>query len=193
YGGGVTGFWQLLDSGFGTLPIFPAERWFAARYGLPGTAFGNASHARWYIRDFRTLRWTSRDIDLALLTRQHLTEGLALQGENEVVMTGSEARAVFSTQWPHVTHVRLSVRSAVPQRLAIGLGSATGVEWIEAQKVDGATKLSFSVDQLKLGSGLHELYLRLDPPAAGCAIRSLAFDDVEARTALTSPGPRSVE
>jgi hypothetical protein len=115
YGGGVAAFWTMLDRSVGTLPVLPAEVWYSATRHMPRQTFGDAVSGRFYLRDFRTLAWIERRVDLGKLYAEGLTEGLqpsAVPGGMRVV--SSRARATFATQWPHVTEIVLGVRSSAP-------------------------------------------------------------------------------
>ncbi len=176
YGGGITSFFTLMDKTLGRVAVAPAELWFRARYRLPREAFADAVFARWYVRDFRTLGWIDRRIDLHALLDQRLTEGLAPAGKF-VRLRGTEARAVFTTQWPHVTHILLRGPKLSAEELRL---SIDGSDWL-AGVPEGSAGVVFAVATLKLGSGIHELKLEAKGKPT---IESLEFDDRVARTPL---------
>jgi hypothetical protein len=185
YGGGVSSFWAMVDRSVGTLPVWPAEAWYSSTRDLPRQTFGDAAFARFYLRDFRTLAWLDRRIDLATLHAQGLTEGLEPSPSPKGLrMVSSRARAVFTTQWPHVTDLVLRVRSDAPTRLKLGVARWRGTEWLPEQSVAGSTTLEFDARNLELGSGLQELVFEIPDPNTEVILEALSFDDREPRTPI---------
>jgi hypothetical protein len=178
YGDSMTAFWTMIDENAGSLSTFPAEAWYSATRGMPRSTFGNAVAGRHYLRDFRTLRWISRRIDLKALHARGLTEGLrpAVGG---MQLTG-RARVTFATQWPHVTDIVLHVRSAAPARLKVGVRRFGGTAWLPERTVETGL-VSFDVRALSLGSGLQEIAFEVGAGSPLLVLESLEFDDTEPR------------
>jgi hypothetical protein len=174
----MTAFWTMIDENAGSLSTFPAEAWYSATRGMPRSTFGNAVAGRHYLRDFRTLRWISRRIDLKALHARGLTEGLrpAVGG---MQLTG-RARVTFATQWPHVTDIVLHVRSAAPARLKVGVRRFGGTAWLPERTVETGL-VSFDVRALSLGSGLQEIAFEVGAGSPLLVLESLEFDDTEPR------------
>ncbi len=185
YGGGITAFWMLLDRTVGTVPILPAELWTAARYGVDHRAFGDAAFPRWYVRDFRTLEWQGRRIDLDVLTQQRLTEGLSpATSRGAMRMKATTARAIFATQWPFVTHLLLGAESAAPTRVRVGSAHRGDTWWSEWKALSGKQQLVFNVQAAELSSGIQELLIQEEGKTPTVTLRSLELDDRAERHAI---------
>lgn len=191
YGGGVSAFFTMLDRSTGTLPILPAELFYSATRDMPRRTFGDAAAARFYLRDFRTLEWIDRRIDLARLHAEGLTPGLEpSRSPRGMRLASSHARATFTTQWPHVTHVVVRVHSRAPTRFRLGVVRFTGTDWLPEQPVEGSTRIHFDARRLALGSGMNELAFSTPDAGAEVVIESLEFDDQEPRQPIVRPLPK---
>jgi hypothetical protein len=191
YGGGVSAFFAMLDRSTGTLPILPAELYYSASRDMPRQTFGDAASARFYRRDFRTLEWVDRRIDLARLHAEGLTPGLEpSKSPRGMRLVSSHARATFATQWPHVTDIVVRVRSHTPTRFRLGVVRLGGTDWLPEQPVDGATRIRFDVKKLGLGSGMQELAFAAPDASGDVLIESLEFDDREPREPIVRALPK---
>jgi hypothetical protein len=189
YGGGVTAFWALLDRSAGTIPILPAELWAAHRYGIDRHAFKDAAVARFYVRDFRTLEWQDRRIDLAALARQQLTGGLSVAATRRggLKMESTTARAVFATQWPFVTHVLVGAESTTATRLRVGSVRGGQTWWSSWEPLQGREQLVIDVAGGNLGSGIQELLIQEEGKTPTVTLFSLEFDDRIERLPVVVP------
>lgn len=191
YGGGVSAFFTLLDRSTGTLPILPAELFYSTTRDMPRRTFGDATSARFYRRDFRTLEWLDRRIDLARLHAEGLTPGLEpSKSPRGLRLASSHARATFTTQWPHVTDIVVRVHSRAPARFRLGVVRFQGTDWLPEQPVEGATRIHFDARRLALGSGMNELAFATSDTGALVVIESLEFDDREPRQPIVRPLPK---
>jgi hypothetical protein len=191
YGGGVSAFLTMLDRSAGRLPILPAELFYSATRDMPRRTFGDAASAHFYRRDFRTLGWIDRRIDLARLHGEGLTPGLEPStSPRGMRLVSSQARAVFTTQWRFVTDIVVRVHSRSPARFRLGVVGFQGIDWLPEQPVEGTTRIRFDAKGLGLGSGMNELAFATSDSSAEVVIESLEFDDREPRQPIVHDLPK---
>lgn len=180
YGGAAQGFWALVDDTVGGLAIWPAERLFQARYGLPGDRLGDAAFPRGYQRDFRTLRFGVRGLSLQDPSVQRLTRDLT-PVRGGLRPTGTRASLVFAAQWRALTHLTLHATATEPVTLRVGLRSPAGrTTWCGGAQAlsPDQRELVFAVPAGAFGSGLNELLLELSPAAPqSLTLHAVTFDD----------------
>jgi hypothetical protein len=192
YGSSVAAYWRLVEVHVGTPSIWPAQLAFRFRYGLPMNEFGEAAFPRWFVRDFRSLRWISREIPLTDPRVRELAVGMAPSPRGLRLLRHS-GRIVLGMQWPVVTHVEVRATAANRRgRLRVGAGrSFRSPQWFGAAVSlrEGDAIYEFEVPAGALGSGINEFFVEVvDAPPQDVVLRSLLLDDRRSLEPLPGTG-----
>ncbi len=182
YGSTTAAFWHMVAQPLGNVALLPGEALFRLRYGLPGDRLGEAAFPRTYWRDFRSLQWQRREIDLLDEHRRGLTDGFS-SAPSGLRPAAARTRLVFAAQWPYATHV--TVFAAGPGTLRVGRGRwLREPRWFgSAQPLsDCAAGCDFSIPAGGFASGINELVFTWSEPESA-ELRSLRLDDRAPRPA----------
>ena len=180
YGASMQSFWAMLDETVGTVAVIPAELAFGARYGLPRNRFGDAAFAKWYRRDFRSLRWLNKDLPFNDRTLQRLMVGFEPNRRGarpQIAMP----RLVFSAQWPFATHVEVRTVSQTAGTLRLGRGKLLGQPlWFGAPEPlhIGVQSIEFEIPEGGFSSGINEFVFQFAVDAlADVLVTGIRLDD----------------
>jgi len=181
YGSSVASYWRLVDTHVGAPSVWPAQLAFRLRYGLPMSAFGEAAFPRWFVRDFRSLKWIDREIPLTDPSVRELSVGME-PSPRGLRLVQPSGRIVLGLQWPVVTHLQVRATTADPGgRLRVGAGRLFGSpRWFgtAVPLQQGDATYEFEVPAGALGSGINELVIEIsDVPPQHLVLRSLRLDD----------------
>ncbi|MBN2195400.1 MAG: hypothetical protein JW751_21455 [Polyangiaceae bacterium] len=180
YGGAARGFWALVDDTVGGVALWPAERLFRARYGLPGSRLGEAAFPRWYVRDFRSLEFGPRGLFLVDPAAQRLARGL-VPVEGGMRPTELDPSLVFAAQWREATHLAVVATVTEPIFLRVGLRPPLGrTHWCgdARELLPGQGPLVLEVPRGAFASGINEVRFELSPASLrALTLRAVTFDD----------------
>jgi hypothetical protein len=181
YGHGARHAWSEIEKAVGPITVLPAALIFAWRYGLHPSKYRDATDpTRWYVRVFRsegmsfsknTLRFTDKTLQETVSGGSAGKSGLRLK-------SGETARAVFTTEWPVVTHLQLEAIGSPGCRMRLGAGHLFGETWFGESPLGEDAEVSFAVPKGELRSGLNELLFSAN--GKGCAdvmLRKITLKD----------------
>lgn len=177
YGEGTKAFWSIFDDSIGDVAILPASLAFAAWYGVPPNRFRDATEARYYVRDFRTLAFHAQS--LSFDDPAVVSEGFVRlkRGAN---LSRSRARVIFAAEWPHATKLTFFMRSSNAGHLRVGFGKTFGVTWIGQTEIgpEHPEPRVLAVPAGAFGSGIVEMVFEIDGVAPGdVVLERVKFDD----------------
>ncbi len=167
YGTGTALAWSLVDDRLGTLASLPAALVFCLRYGLPLSAFVEATDPSWYNRNYRTLLLSRNDLPLSTASLQHSARGMYAVPSG-LVLGSPHASLVFSTIWPHATRLQLQASAARCTRVRVGRRSFWGVTtWYGETPIHCSDPpADLAIPPGTFDSGLTELLFETDDPGA---------------------------
>lgn len=180
--------WGALDDAGVDVALLPAELYFTARYGLPTRSYRAAIAPR-FTRDYRTLELFETELDLRRAEMAPLVAGGVLS-ERGLTLGATDARVVFTAQWPFATHVRLLVDAPAPVRVTMTSGRDEAIGAVDV--APGAPRwLELALPAFD--SGLVEWRFHTD--GAEATLAALALEDRTARVpygeAPTAPRRRA--
>ena len=182
YGVGAATVWQMADDFLSDVAIWPAELYFKVRYGLPMRGYRHALRET-YLRNYRSLSWSTRAVDLADPNVANTVRGLiaAYPPGTGYMLAERRGAITFTASWPYATTAVLGLRTAERGTLRVGFGMAFGVRWIGEVQLEPSESAAHSVVQVPDGvfdSGLNELVFEFDGTPGKVLISSIEFNDV---------------
>ncbi len=181
YGGGSRAAWGLVDR-VCDLAILPAEVVFRLRYGLPMTSFRDATEPVYRV-DYRTMTFEGTELDLTHGRHAAQVTGFT-SGEDGMTLVERRGTLVFTAEWPYATEVVVMARAARDAALRLGIGRATGTDWVGTISLStAAQRTALSLPAGTFDSGLDEIVFESSDPDARVVVSSLRFAD------RTSYGP----
>ncbi len=183
YGDGQQATLAAIEDQIGPLADLPAAYVFALRYQLSPVAFGWAAHPAWYQRNLHSLDYDRSDFPFTSHDTEPLLRGVEIKaGTRGACMTGSQASAVFSLQWPFTTRVRLVYDATGSGALSVRSRSffGTSFAWEGGAPLPPGTSQAvlFKLPPTALDSGINQVEITRTGTGTG-TVCLLGFEFVD--------------
>jgi hypothetical protein len=174
YGKGDEVAWGYVDRKFGDLAILPAEFVFHRRYGK--VAFRDVTEPL-YGRNYRTMDWEKRDIDL--LKGSHVSQVTGFTSADDGMhLVGTRGTVVFSAEWPFATSVTVKARASTDVHLSVGRGGVFGTKWYgQVPTGPQGSSTDLTIPPGGFDSGIVEIVIERVEREGDVVVQSLHFDD----------------
>ncbi|MBK7584833.1 MAG: glycosyltransferase family 39 protein [Myxococcales bacterium] len=177
YGESSKLLWQLVDEKIGDVAVYPAALAFAARYRVHPNRWRDATQSDWYMRDFRSLKFSAQGFQLG--DKRLVSDGFEAVGSS-ARMTTTKARVIFAAEWPFASRVLVRGHADRSTRVELTLGHTLASSTVGSFELQpGASRVEqVAVPSGAFGSGILELgFHTSDAPGANVVIDDVRFED----------------